>query len=231
MKHTKLRPVVLCILDGWGHREAADNNAIKLGRTPIFDRLWQQAPHALLRTSAGDVGLPDGQMGNSEVGHQNLGAGRVVQQDLPRINRAVVDGTLAGNPVLGELVTSLANSGGACHLIGLLSPGGVHAHSAHIEVTARRRRTLFVEMTLLDGINDSTAQAGALAAFLEPFGPGVRINLLPMNPGRPEYRPSPMDRAVAFQQALRGRGYFCALRRARGADCNAACGQLATAGE
>ena len=154
MKHTKLRPVVLCILDGWGHREAADNNAIKLGRTPIFDRLWQQAPHALLRTSAGDVGLPDGQMGNSEVGHQNLGAGRVVQQDLPRIDRAVADGTLAGNPVLGELVTSLAYSGGACHLIGLLSPGGVHAHSAHMVALARAVAAAGLEVRvhgLLDG--------------------------------------------------------------------------------
>ena len=85
------RPVVLCILDGWGYREATSDNAIALARTPVYDRLWAQEPHALLQTSGLAVGLPDGQMGNSEVGHQNIGAGRVVVQDLPRIDAAVAD--------------------------------------------------------------------------------------------------------------------------------------------
>ena len=85
------RPVVLCILDGWGHSERVEANAIRQARTPEWDRLWNGCPHAFLKTSAGDVGLPDGQMGNSEVGHQNIGAGRVVMQDLPRIDRAVAD--------------------------------------------------------------------------------------------------------------------------------------------
>src|SRR5690606_16508306 len=96
------RPVVLCVLDGWGCRSESADNAIALARTPVYDRLLREAPRACLRTSAGDVGLPEGQMGNSEVGHQNIGAGRVVLQDLPRVDRAVRDGSLARNPALLE---------------------------------------------------------------------------------------------------------------------------------
>jgi len=131
------RPVILCILDGWGHREAAEDNAIRLARTPVFDRLWAEAPHGLLLTSAGDVGLPEGQMGNSEVGHQNLGAGRVVMQDLPRIDAAIADGSLARNPALAGFVERLKASRGTCHLMGLLSPGGVHSHQRQVLALAR----------------------------------------------------------------------------------------------
>src|ERR687892_2631460 len=88
------RPVMLVVLDGWGWREETADNAVRLAKTPTFDRLWSAGPHAFLRTSGRDVGLPDGQMGNSEVGHLNLGAGRVVMQDLPRIDAAVADGSL-----------------------------------------------------------------------------------------------------------------------------------------
>ncbi len=131
------RPVLLVILDGWGWREAAADNAILQADTPHFDRLWAECPHALLRTSGRDVGLPDGQMGNSEVGHTNIGAGRVVMQDLPRIDAAVEDGSLASLPALTGLVAALRRSGGACHLLGLLSPGGVHAHQDHALALAR----------------------------------------------------------------------------------------------
>ena len=89
------RPTMLLILDGWGWREGAEDNAIRQARTPNFDRLWSSYPHAFLRTSGLDVGLPEGQMGNSEVGHLNLGAGRVVMQDLPRINQAIADGSIS----------------------------------------------------------------------------------------------------------------------------------------
>ncbi|MBM3489842.1 MAG: 2,3-bisphosphoglycerate-independent phosphoglycerate mutase [Alphaproteobacteria bacterium] len=130
------RPVVLCILDGWGHSETRQDNAIALGETPNFKRWWANEPHALLKTSAGDVGLPEGQMGNSEVGHQNIGAGRVVYQDLPRIDRAIADGSLARNAALDDFVAKLRRSGGRCHLMGLLSPGGVHAHQAHVAALA-----------------------------------------------------------------------------------------------
>ncbi len=131
------RPVVLCILDGWGHREERENNAIALADTPNWDRLLTQYPHAMLQTSGLSVGLPEGQMGNSEVGHMNLGAGRVVMQDLPRIDAAVADGSLATNPVLLDMVGRLKASGGALHLMGLVSPGGVHSHQGHLAAVAR----------------------------------------------------------------------------------------------
>jgi len=131
------RPVMLVILDGWGWREEAADNAVRQAHTPCFDRLWATCPHALLRTSGLDVGLPEGQMGNSEVGHLNIGAGRVVMQDLPRIDRAVADGSLARIPALGGFIARLKESGGTCHLLGLVSPGGVHAHQNHATELAR----------------------------------------------------------------------------------------------
>src|SRR5712691_4753059 len=123
----KRRPVMLAILDGWGWREDPADNAIRQARTPAFDRLWATCPHALLHTSGRDVGLPPGQMGNSEVGHLNIGAGRLVMQDLPRISEAVADRTIEQSPVLQGLIERLRASGGTCHLIGLVSPGGVHS--------------------------------------------------------------------------------------------------------
>lgn len=128
---------MLVILDGWGWRDERADNAVRLARTPNFDRLWAQSPHAVLRTSGLDVGLPDGQMGNSEVGHLNIGAGRVVMQDLPRIDRAIADGSLAGYPRLTDFIAALKRSGGACHLMGLVSPGGVHSHLDHAVALAR----------------------------------------------------------------------------------------------
>jgi 2,3-bisphosphoglycerate-independent phosphoglycerate mutase len=126
------KPVVLCILDGWGERPEIDNNAIALAATPNWDRFCQTLPRSRVQASALNVGLPEGQMGNSEVGHTNLGAGRVVTQDLPRINAALADGSLAKNQVLDKFISKLHLSGGACHLMGLLSPGGVHCHTSHL---------------------------------------------------------------------------------------------------
>jgi 2,3-bisphosphoglycerate-independent phosphoglycerate mutase len=131
------RPVMLAILDGWGWREDRADNAVLQADTPNFDRLWASCPHAFLRTSGQDVGLPDGQMGNSEVGHLNIGAGRVVMQDLPRIGNAIADGSIAQAPALVQLIAALRQSGGACHLVGLVSPGGVHAHQDHAVALAR----------------------------------------------------------------------------------------------
>ncbi|MGD1880418.1 MAG: 2,3-bisphosphoglycerate-independent phosphoglycerate mutase [Kiloniellaceae bacterium] len=122
------RPVILCILDGWGHRESCENNAICEGPTPNLDRMLQELPHALVDASEGQVGLPIGQMGNSEVGHMNLGAGRVVMQDLPRIDAAIADGSFARIPALTQAIAALKKSGGTAHVMGLLSPGGVHSH-------------------------------------------------------------------------------------------------------
>ena len=132
-----IRPVMLVILDGFGWREQRENNAVALARKPNFDRLWATCPHAFLRTSGRDVGLPDGQMGNSEVGHLNIGAGRVVMQDLPRISQAVEDGSLGQNEAVAKLIAATKASGGACHLLGLVSPGGVHSHQDHALALAR----------------------------------------------------------------------------------------------
>jgi len=126
------RPVLLCILDGWGHRTDQSNNAILGARTPNFDRLVATCPQGLIDASETFVGLPKGQMGNSEVGHMNLGAGRVAVPDLPRIDNAIEDGSLARSPILAETIERLKKSGAALHLMGLASPGGVHAHQDHL---------------------------------------------------------------------------------------------------
>ncbi len=131
------RPVVLCILDGWGHRKAIENNAIAQARTPVWDGFMARCPHSLLEASSGAVGLPDGQMGNSEVGHMTLGAGRVVAQVMPRIDAAIADGALAADPILADFTTKLSNSGGVCHLMGIISDGGVHSHLRQIAALAR----------------------------------------------------------------------------------------------
>ncbi len=131
------RPVVLCVLDGWGHRAESADNAIATARTPAYDGFLATWPSAFLHTSGVEVGLPDGQMGNSEVGHLNLGAGRIVDQEIRRIDGAIADGGLAANPALGDLIGALRRTGGTCHLMGLLSPGGVHSHQDHIVALAR----------------------------------------------------------------------------------------------
>jgi 2,3-bisphosphoglycerate-independent phosphoglycerate mutase len=131
------RPVMLVILDGWGWRDEVADNAIRQAKTPTFDRMWQSLPHGLLRTCGKDVGLPDGQMGNSEVGHLNIGAGRVVMQDLPRIGGATASGEIARAPALTDLIKKLKASGGTCHLVGLVSPGGVHSHQDHAVALAK----------------------------------------------------------------------------------------------
>jgi 2,3-bisphosphoglycerate-independent phosphoglycerate mutase len=132
----KRRPVMLVVLDGWGWREEAADNAIRQARTPGFDHLWATCPHAFLRTSGKDVGLPAGQMGNSEVGHLNIGAGRLVMQDLPRIDAAIADGDIESAPALKALIERLRQTGGTCHLMGLMSPGGVHSHQDHAAALA-----------------------------------------------------------------------------------------------
>jgi 2,3-bisphosphoglycerate-independent phosphoglycerate mutase len=131
-----IRPVMLVILDGFGWREETADNAVRLAKTPAFTALWESCPHALLHTSGRDVGLPGGQMGNSEVGHLNIGAGRVVKQELVRIGDAVIDGSIARAPAFVALVEALKKTGGTCHLMGLVSPGGVHSHQDHAAALA-----------------------------------------------------------------------------------------------
>src|SRR3546814_5735087 len=124
-------PVILCILDGWGLRDDPTDNALAQARLPTYRRLLETRPFARIGTSGRDVGLPDGQMGNSEVGHMNIGAGRIAVPDLGRLDNAVADGSLADNPAITGLIATLKQSGGALHLLGLLSPGGVHSHQDH----------------------------------------------------------------------------------------------------
>ncbi len=134
---TRQKPIVLCILDGWGYRDKTENNAIETGNTPVWHSLIREYPTTMLKTSGLDVGLPNGQMGNSEVGHTNLGAGRIVMQDLPKIDQAIETHTLDTNPVLTDLIAQLQKTNGVCHLMGLLGTGGVHAQQSHIIALAR----------------------------------------------------------------------------------------------
>ncbi len=128
---------VLIVLDGWGHRTTPEDNAIALAKTPTWDHLWQDRPHCLISASGPDVGLPAGQMGNSEVGHMNLGAGRVVDQDFTRINKAIADGSFFSSPTLTSTYQAIALSGKAVHILGLVSPGGVHSHEEHIKAAIK----------------------------------------------------------------------------------------------
>ncbi|MXX88855.1 MAG: 2,3-bisphosphoglycerate-independent phosphoglycerate mutase [Boseongicola sp. SB0677_bin_26] len=133
---SKSAPVVLCILDGWGLREDPSDNAPALAATPNFDRIMAQCPNSTLVTHGPDVGLPSGQMGNSEVGHTNIGAGRIVAMDLGQIDLAIEDGSFAKRPALQDFIAALDASGGRAHLAGLVSAGGVHAHQAHLAKAA-----------------------------------------------------------------------------------------------
>jgi 2,3-bisphosphoglycerate-independent phosphoglycerate mutase len=131
------KPVVLCILDGWGLNNSVIANAVLQANTPTYDHLQQKYPMAELRTDGSFVGLPDGQMGNSEVGHMNIGAGRVVWMDLPKINNAIEKNLLAENAALVTFIQKLQQTDGTAHLMGLISPGGVHAHQNHVVALAQ----------------------------------------------------------------------------------------------
>ncbi len=149
------KPTALIILDGWGHRDPAEDNAISSANTPYWDKLWQTHPKTLINTSGMFVGLPKGQMGNSEVGHMNLGAGRIVYQSLTRIDKDVADGHFEENKALCAAIDKAVSSGRAVHLMGLLSPGGVHSHEDHIlaaaEMAAKRGAKEVYIHAFLDG--------------------------------------------------------------------------------
>ncbi len=174
-----MRPVVLCILDGWGLSPYREANAVALGHTPNFDRIWATCPHAQLAAHGPDVGLPEGQMGNSEVGHMNIGAGRIVWMDLPRIDNAIADGSFATNPALLAFIAALHASGGTAHLAGLASPGGVHAHQRQIAAAAGVIAAAGIPVAIhayLDGRDVPPQSAEAQVAALEAaLPPGARI--------------------------------------------------------
>jgi 2,3-bisphosphoglycerate-independent phosphoglycerate mutase len=166
-----VRPVVLLILDGFGSRPDAPDNAISRARMPHWRRLLAECPHTTIDASEGHVGLPGGQMGNSEVGHLNIGAGRVVYQDLTRIDHAIETGEFAQNPVLGDAIAAATAGGGALHVLGLLSPGGVHSHERHIAalvaMAAARGVPRILVHAFLDGRDTPPRSAAASLAFMD----------------------------------------------------------------
>jgi len=178
MSATGKQPTVLIVLDGWGYREDTRDNAIANADTPVWDRLWAEAPHTLVSGSGLDVGLPAGQMGNSEVGHMSLGAGRVVYQNITRIDQAIADGSFATNLAYTEAIDRAMDNGGAVHVMGLLSPGGVHSHEeqllAAVRLAAKRGASRVYLHAFLDGRDTpprsaaaSLAKADALFAELD----------------------------------------------------------------
>ena len=149
------KPVVLLILDGWGHRDDPADNALAQARLPHWQALLRTCPHTLIHTEGRHVGLPDGQMGKSEVGHMNLGAGRIVYQDLTRLDAAIADGSFFANAELAAACEAAKASGGTLHVLGLLSPGGVHSHETHLfamlELAARMQVPRVAVHAFLDG--------------------------------------------------------------------------------
>lgn len=177
---TAKKPLVLIVLDGWGYREAPQDNAIANANTPFWDELWATAPHMLVSGSGLDVGLPDGQMGNSEVGHMSLGAGRIIYQNITRIDQAIKDGSFFTNPAYVNAIDKAVAAGKAVHLLGLLSPGGVHSHESHIYAAAklaqqRGAKKIFVH-AILDGRDvpprSAKASLQAMHNELEKLGVG-----------------------------------------------------------
>lgn len=168
------RPMVLVILDGWGYSEITQHNAIAAAKKPVWDRLWKEFPHTLIRTSGAAVGLPADQMGNSEVGHLNLGAGRVVYQEFTRVSRAIKTGSFFTNLTLTDAVDKAVAGGHAVHVLGLLSPGGVHSHEEHIhamvELAVQRGAKQVYLHAFLDGRDTPPNSAEAsIRAMQEVF--------------------------------------------------------------
>ncbi|MEQ4449973.1 MULTISPECIES: 2,3-bisphosphoglycerate-independent phosphoglycerate mutase [Kosakonia] len=168
------KPMVLVILDGYGYREDQQDNAIFNAKTPVMDKLWATRPHTLIDASGLEVGLPDRQMGNSEVGHVNLGAGRIVYQDLTRLDKEIKERTFFSNPVLGGAVDKAVAAGKAVHIMGLLSAGGVHSHEDHIlamvELAAERGAEKIYLHAFLDGRDTPPRSAeSSLKKFEDKF--------------------------------------------------------------
>ncbi|SDW20283.1 2,3-bisphosphoglycerate-independent phosphoglycerate mutase [Roseicitreum antarcticum] len=173
------KPTVLCILDGWGQRENTTGNAVAQADTPTFDRVMATCPHATLITHGPDVGLPRGQMGNSEVGHTNIGAGRVVAMDLGQIDLAVEDGSFATNPALQEFIAKVQAAKGTAHLIGVVSDGGVHGHITHLQAAVKALTSAGVPVAIhaiTDGRDVPPSSArGFMATLADSLPAGAQI--------------------------------------------------------
>jgi len=211
------KPLVLLVLDGWGYRQDARHNAIAAARKPVWDTLWKRYPHTLIHASEAAVGLPSSQMGNSEVGHLNLGAGRVVYQEYTRINRAISTGTFYTNKTLTDAIDLALKTGKAVHVMGLLSPGGVHSHEDHIhammELAAKRGATKLYLHAFLDGRDTPPASAATSIKSMENKLAGLGRGRIASIIGR-HYA---MDRdhrwpriQAAYDLVTRGKGEFSA---------------------
>lgn len=165
------RPLVLLVLDGWGLREEREGNAIALARTPTYLELLERFPHSALVASGESVGLPKGQMGNSEVGHMTMGAGRIVYQDLTRIDKSIEDGDFFEKPALVEALSRCNGDKHALHLVGLVSPNGIHSHTRHlqalIEMAARKKLARVFVQGFTDGRDTSPTGGARFFAELE----------------------------------------------------------------
>ncbi len=227
MSQNRPKPVVLCILDGWGESDVREHNAIAQANTPNIDRLRAHYPRGVLSASEGDVGLPNGQMGNSEVGHMNIGAGRIVMQDLPRIDAAIADGSLAKNAQLATFIAALKKSGGTAHLMGLVSNGGVHAHQAHIAALANAISAAGVAVAVhafLDGRDTAPQSAKAFVAQLQSDLKGPRIATV-------SGRYYAMDRDKRWERVEQAYRTITAAQGEKAADAQAAIAQSYAAGK
>ena len=221
------RPVVLCVLDGWGQRSRRENNAIALAETPVWDRAMANCPHARLEASEGFVGLPSGQMGNSEVGHMTLGSGRIVQQDLPRIDTAVAENAIADLPACRKFISTMKSTGGTAHLIGLMSPGGVHSHQEHIAHLANLLADAGVPVVvhaLLDGRDTPPSSAGDYLAAFQAAAPRAVI-------GTVIGRFYALDRDKRWDRVSRAYAAMVSGAGETAADAQAAVTQAAARGE
>jgi 2,3-bisphosphoglycerate-independent phosphoglycerate mutase len=210
------KPVVLVVLDGWGYREETENNAIAAAHTPNWDQMWAHLPHTLIQASQGAVGLPSRQMGNSEVGHLNLGAGRVVYQDFTRVSQAIKTGAFFSNPTLTDAVDLAKVTGKAVHILGLLSPGGVHSHEeqihAMVEMAAKRGASDIYLHAFLDGRDTPPKSAGASIEAMEAKFTSVGQGRIASVIGR--YYAMDRDHRwpriqAAYDLISQGKGEFC----------------------
>ncbi|WP_415184498.1 2,3-bisphosphoglycerate-independent phosphoglycerate mutase [Phaeovulum sp.] len=226
MTHPK--PVVLCILDGWGERAEREGNAPLLANTPNFDAVMAGCPRATLITHGPDVGLPSGQMGNSEVGHTNIGAGRVVAMDLGAIDLAIEDGSFFSNAALLSFVARLKETGGAAHLMGVVSDGGVHGHILHVLAAARAIAGAGVPVVLhaiTDGRDVAPTSAGEFVAeLLTGLPKGVRV-------GTVIGRYWAMDRDTRWERVSRAYGAIVQAKGAAAADARTAVADAHARGE
>src|SRR5438445_5753155 len=178
-RHGPRTPDVLIVLDGWGFRPGREGNAVELGRTPTWHRLWANAPRTLLNASGLAVGLPEEQIGNSEVGHLNLGAGRVVPQDIVRISQAIESGEFFRLPPLVELCTRVKRRGGTLHLLGLIGNGGVHALDQHLVAAVRLAHQHELPAAIHAWLDGRDTPPQSALAFMQEL-----VDLLPQYGGR-----------------------------------------------